>query len=45
VLGTGDLLCQAVSPNYGTGEKALWENLIVALALSVFPMCLEVKGW
>jgi hypothetical protein len=29
----------------GTGEKALWQNLDVAYALCVLPMCLEAKGW
>jgi len=25
--------------------KALWQNLVVALALWVLPMCLTAKGW
>ena len=29
----------------GTGWKALWQNLVVALALCVLPMCLTAKGW
>jgi len=28
-----------------TGEKALWQNLVAALDLSVLSMCLAAKGW
>ena len=28
-----------------TGKKALWQNLVVPLALSVLPMCNSARGW
>ena len=29
----------------GKGWKALWQKLVLALALCVLPMCLKAKGW
>ena len=39
------LHCLSVRRWSGTGWKALWQNLVVALALRVLPMCLAAKGW
>jgi len=44
LLGTGGISYQSVSRLSGMGEKALWQNLVVELALCVLPMCLEAKG-
>jgi len=45
LLGTRGYFNQSVLCMSGTGEKALWQNLVEALALCVLPMCLAAKGW